>query len=497
MPEIKNFILHSGEVKALEGSANEDQMLISGWASTKDIDLANDIVLPNAFQKRWDYYAKKGRYWFNHDPTLVIGSVRKCRLNDNGFYIDEAKLSETKFVKEFIWPNVKEGALNEHSIQFQSFDPEMKDGILYHKDVMVLETSIVSLACNPGAVITGFKSLIPSEDYFNATLEQLAKLDSQGLLKYPSDIRKDFYVSGLNNENNMLNIENLMTDLIDMRVISRDEKTYDPNGEVDTEFKMPSAKSKRFETVCDTLYLTKSNLRNKHMFKIAQVTKNGWRYDWNSVAIALGTAFGAKGVTHFAADEKVTIVKELMGIYAKLGKALPTHEGETLDNLSDEALTAVKFHEIDFHEAEDQVIRAEIAKSNAKALSDAITYWRKNDGIPEDVMSYIKSVYPEFSAYISIYPEDDESRAFLSGLLALYETYREAREARFASYKYSLDGVETEEKGRIIAARMLSELNVDAKYLEKTEDSSEEAPEEAPVEASNEEIDEDLEFFGK
>jgi HK97 family phage prohead protease len=473
----KNYIFNTGEVKALDDSS--DQMLISGWASTGQEDLAGDIVLPNAFSKHWSFYETKGRYWLNHDPNFVLGRVRKSRLLKDGFYVDEAKLADTAFNKDYVWPLVKEGGLNEHSIQFMSIEPEMKGGILYHKEIKMIETSIVSVACNPGAIITGFKGLIPSEEYANATLEMLMQLDKEHKLKYPSEVRRSFYVSGFKNDQNteeeMSTTETPAADLVDFKVISRTKTGYDPKGTVKADFKMPSPKAKSYEALADVLYLAKSRARNKHMYRVAVPTEKGWAYDWANIAISMGTILGAKGGSNYADGEKLAMLKEMFNIYAAIGKKLPTHEGEPLDNLSDDALSTLKFHEVAFVEGEDSILRLEIAKANVKALGDVMQHWRKDGGTPPaEFITYAKSVWPNFSAAFDIYPSDEESIAFFAGLMALYEAYLTAREARLGAYSYALTGVDTELKGKIELARLVQDMDIDAKYLEKKETAADE-----------------------
>lgn len=428
--ETRNFILNTGEVKALDG----DEMCIEGWASTKGIDLSGDVVLPTAFQKNWDFYATKGRYWINHNPDLVIGRVKQAHLTDNGFYIDKAKLAETRFNLEYVWPLVKEGALNEHSIQFQSLKPYVEKGIRYHHELLLIETSIVSVACNPEAVITDFKKLLTDEevDYDNKdwTIEEMYKMFSEGRLLLPTDKFTKFYFSFPNNE--ILTEKNKTEHIMAEEVITT-PKTLSPDFADITAVEysggyvsegnikpLPSKKSKNYDDVCSSVFLAKSEVRGSYLFRVADHSDNGAILSFKNLALTLGSLLGAKGGYHMQEDTKLNLLEKVFTLYKKLGKEIPTLENTPLDELANEFLLSTKYTDVDFTENEKQFIAEDVLAGNINAIKMALS---SKDLISEEALTELKGVWGEIYVGFSVYPYDEADFKFVQLLISLYEAY--------------------------------------------------------------------------
>ena len=460
--------------KSVQG-CSDDQMLIEGWASTKDVDLAGDIVEPTAFTKHFAEYQKAGRYWFNHDQNNVIGKVLKASLHDNGMYIDEAKLTDTPFNRDFIWPHVKDGALSEHSIQFWSYEPKKntKTGGYIHHNCKMVETSIVSVACNPSAVITGFKSLIPSEDYANASLEELFQLSLTGQLRYPSEIRRNFAVNGTRDWDDASssntqedpqtgNKENQKQ--MKLNWLPRSEG-YDPTGQT-LSFKMPGRSTTSYDVVGEKTHLVKSPT-GAYMFRIASMTEQGgWKYDFKAIAVSLSHAIQAKSVTPLDDEDRAKAIRELAGLYSIIGKTAPTYKEQSLDDLDDATLLTLKWGEITFHEGEDIEAMAEIAKSNLMQVKSAVAHWvSKQKEVPKDVLALMKDISASIGMHFYVYPEDDSDFAFVKELMDLLQSYKgELEEDDDDYYMYSGADLPAQAKFALFLAR---KYKLEAKFLEK------------------------------
>ena len=470
----KNYILDAGPliIKSNVG----DQMIVQGWASTDDIDLSKEIVEAKAFEQDFPFYQKSGFYWFNHDPNQVIGHVEEMSLKDHGFYIDKAQLSETKWNREWLWPHLKSKAISQHSIQFQSIGPKINPstGILHHKRVKLIETSIVSIACNPAAVITGLKTLLPTEDYLSLSLPELFKLHQQGLLKNPSDVRTHFSMPGLRDgypeqppvvteaETTPHHVE-VEKNNMDLVINPRDKATRDIGGEK-LKNGLPNKVSKQYDAVGTKLFVAKSSLRGSYVFRVASLTAKGWDYDWNHVAASMGYALGVKNNKELAAGERALVIPALLEAYDALGKKQPTYKSVNLSDVSDAVLDTLVYADIEFHNDEADIVKAEICKSVCAQFDSMLASYAKT-GLPSELLTHIKSVYP--SLYIDFYvslrePADFD---FVNTVLQAVKDYTEQdNDDDMDSYYMSLEGKQETEIKQIKIARCMQKML--QKYLD-------------------------------
>lgn len=427
----KNYILQGGELKAY---TEQDLMEISGWVSTGGIDLANEIVEPTAVTKHLDTYRKAGRLWYNHDPNQVLGRVHEISMESKGLHANRIKLADTPFNREYIWPLIKEGALSEFSIQFRSLKGQLdrKTGIYHHQEIFLIECSVVSVACNPAAVIDGFKSLIPSEEWYGASVPELAKLYNAGQLKLPSEQRSVFAVDGFKGatpDEEMMSIEAgepLTPDFADIVVIdmSPEQKSaYNPHAEA---IDLPKEQQANYKAICECIYLAQSDTRKSFMFRVGVPTENGgYKYDWDSVALSMCSILGAKGPAHFAPDQKQMAVKKLVEIYRILRKGLPTWNGIALDQVADEYLGQVSFKEVEFAEGERDILEKNIFMSNLKGL---VNFLRSKEKSGDDVTEFLKYAYGQVGFSISVSPYDDADWTLITNLLAAWQKYRDSED---------------------------------------------------------------------
>lgn len=152
-----------GEVKAA-GDAWE----VSGYASTYDLDLGQDRVLPGAYAKSLAS-GRRVRFLYAHDARQVLGTAHDLHEDEKGLF-GRFKISRTA-LGEDVHTLVKDGALDSFSIGFlaDDFEVDQKSGHRHLKAISLLECSLVALPLNPAAVVTGFKA----QDYEALPLERL------------------------------------------------------------------------------------------------------------------------------------------------------------------------------------------------------------------------------------------------------------------------------------------------------------------------------------
>lgn len=436
----KKYILGGGELKAFE---NDELMKFSGWLSTDDVDLTKEIVDAGAAKKHFDSYRKAGRLWLNHDPNKVIGVVSQCSLETKGLRADECQLSPgCKFSEEYVWPHIKSGAFSEFSIQFKSLKgrQDKKTGIYHHEEIMLIESSVVSIACNPNAVIDGLKSLIPSEDWYNANLDELYGLYQRRELKLPSEQRRNFFVDGTKDMKDFQDTAVVLPDFMDMTVLD-EAPGLDQSGEA---LPMPSKARRDYADVCKAVHLAQSEARGSFVFRVGLPTAKGFKYDWDGVVMTLGSLLGAKGGAFFQEDEKAKAFDRIFKIYAVLGKALPEHDNTPLNELSDEALVSLKFADVDFKEAEGETISLNVVKN----MTDSINNSLKNMS-PEAKETVRKWVYGNIQMSFSVDAFGDEDMKFIHEVMSAYESWKTAEDERWTSMSFA-DYLKEQEKKNVV-----------------------------------------------
>ncbi len=422
--ENNTFILQHGQVKSL--AENSDAMEISGWISTDQVDLSQEIVEPQAAKKFLSEYKKAGRLWYNHSPNQVLGKVHEIDITEKGIHVGRAKLAETPFNKDYIWPLIKEGALSEFSIQFKSMQGKWVQKVYHHQEIYLIEASIVSVACNPGAVIDGFKSLVPSSEWYNANLTDLFALESAGKLLMPSEIRSQFAIDGFRDNNSMkldiTNSEPLTPDFGDIEILESDFKSYDPTGEA---LALPKKEQKNYVEVCDNIFLAKSAGRGAYMFRVGIPTEKGYKFDWEATALSTGNVLGARGGAYFGPEQKEKALEQLAYVYTHLGKKAPTYKGIGLSNLDPEFLPTLKFADVEFHEGERELIEEKIQLDSLNAVVNRLKSF-EGDVQKEKLEEVVKYLGASFDINFYASVDDADEAKFISDLLALYAAYQAA-----------------------------------------------------------------------
>jgi HK97 family phage prohead protease len=157
-------------------SVNEDAREFEGIASTPTLDRVKDSVKPEGLR-----YQSEVPLLLNHNHAQPVGSVVFGKATSKGlpFKGKIAKVDEDGTVKQRTdeaWHSVKHGIIKGVSIGFkpEEYEPNKAGGMDFTK-AEVHELSLVSIPCNPEAVITAFKSLEAAEANAQAEAEVLSE----------------------------------------------------------------------------------------------------------------------------------------------------------------------------------------------------------------------------------------------------------------------------------------------------------------------------------
>lgn len=145
--------------KSVEFKADDVQgRTFSGYASTYERDLGNDIVLPGAFSKTLSERGNRIKALWQHSEP--IGRVVNASEDSKGLFV-EVKLSETPRGNEAL-ALIKDGVIDQMSIGYavpQGKADFSDDGTRYIKELKLFEVSAVTFPMNENAIITGVKSV--------------------------------------------------------------------------------------------------------------------------------------------------------------------------------------------------------------------------------------------------------------------------------------------------------------------------------------------------
>ena len=153
------------EYKAIQFKADAvdvDERMISGYASTYDLDQGGDIIARGAFHKSLETRADKVKVLWQHNSAQPIGKPKEMYEDDKGLFV-RSYIAKTALGDEAL-ELAREGIIDSMSIGFMVEDSEYKDdGTRGIKDLQLMEYSLVTWAMNEAAVITSVKSLEPKE----------------------------------------------------------------------------------------------------------------------------------------------------------------------------------------------------------------------------------------------------------------------------------------------------------------------------------------------
>ena len=148
------------EHKALQFKAEDvstESRIISGYASTYDLDQGGDIIVKGAFTKTLETNAKRVKVLWQHDSGTPIGRPVKMQEDERGLYV-ESYIAKTRQGDEAL-ELAKEGIIDAMSIGYMVNESDYKDdGVRVIKELTLMEYSLVTWGMNEQALITGVKS---------------------------------------------------------------------------------------------------------------------------------------------------------------------------------------------------------------------------------------------------------------------------------------------------------------------------------------------------
>lgn len=149
---FKNFTV--GQVKEENGS-----MIIEGYGAIfGNIDSYGDVINNGAFTKTLMERKDRIAFAYQHDIWNPIGKIQEIYEDDKGLFV-KVMVSASE---GDIQTKIREGILKEMSIGYREINsqPGTQDGVdvNYISEVKLFEISLVTIAANPLAIITGMKS---------------------------------------------------------------------------------------------------------------------------------------------------------------------------------------------------------------------------------------------------------------------------------------------------------------------------------------------------
>lgn len=165
--------------------ADPRQRIIAGYASTTDIDRANETVSLDALRKAMPGYMANPVVTWQHDWSNPVGVVQEATVDERGAKI-RARISRTAKADE-AWTLIEDGVIRSLSIGFKSKPgggEQLPDGSWRWNDIDWVETALVSVPANPEATFSIAKSL--GLDTALPTPAKLIRPDADGQITWRS-----------------------------------------------------------------------------------------------------------------------------------------------------------------------------------------------------------------------------------------------------------------------------------------------------------------------
>lgn len=144
---------------------DEEAGTFTGYAATftKRPDSYGDIIEPGAFAKTLKESAKRVKILWNHDIKEPIGKPLELTEDENGLLV-KGKLSLGVQRAREILSLMKDGVVTEMSFGYDTIKDSWQDGVRHLQEVRLWDTSPVTFAANPSAVIVSVKKVTTFTD---------------------------------------------------------------------------------------------------------------------------------------------------------------------------------------------------------------------------------------------------------------------------------------------------------------------------------------------
>lgn len=137
----------------------DTDLVIEGWgAKYGNVDSYGDIMQPGSCTRTIKERGDRIAFCYQHDIYNPIGKIQLIEDKTEGLWLS-VKVSNAE---DDIKTKIREGILCEMSIGYRTINavPSVVDGkeVNILNEVMLYEVSLVTIAANPEAIITGLKS---------------------------------------------------------------------------------------------------------------------------------------------------------------------------------------------------------------------------------------------------------------------------------------------------------------------------------------------------
>lgn len=185
MMKDKVLFIDSTFTKQLpSGGESDDSVYIEGYASTKDVDRANDVVPASVWEKGIQNYLKNPIILAQHDHDDPIGRMVEHRIDSKGLWI-KARISAAAEIFNL----VKDEVVTAFSVGFRINDAEYNAAteLFVVKDLELIEISVVSIPCNQNTLFSLSKAFSDADEYNNFKSQFAPKSESAKGLESSTD----------------------------------------------------------------------------------------------------------------------------------------------------------------------------------------------------------------------------------------------------------------------------------------------------------------------
>ncbi len=469
------------EYKAL----SDDSITLSGYMSTDAIDYAGDVIPSDSWSELLDIYrgvpgdpTQPGNPIFclehNRDPLGgIIGKAFDVYADSKGLMFPNTKIiTDIPFVKDIVAPLIRERALTQQSVGFRSLDPyhDAKTGLLYHRRNLILEGSLVSIACNRECM-TQIKTIDGKEDF--ETLTDMRKAYDNGRILVPSkpvNIPANYLEEGKNDseDSKSHNSNQAMPTLV---VTKQDNAHLDQGGTV---VEKPTKKSVDYHDVAERLHLAvkETDGVKTYIHQIAVPTEKGFSYDFDLISKTICLVLGARnGDAVITTEEKASMIKRLSEVYGVLEKAFPSHykSEEALDKVSLTKLSDTTFNEVTFHEGEDETFKTKSLINDLNQCGNVLASYKGE--IPKDVIEAVtKGVYGSVELNLYAYSFNADDMKFMADILGIVAEYNapDTSDEFYFGYAKWHDG-EATQYGKVVGKNPETQMSMVQPYEKEGE----------------------------
>lgn len=160
---MKDILTKQIEFDQFEVKADNDEMLVEGYASTYgNTDAVNDVIEEGAFGK---LSPNKVKFLYQHDIKAPIGVIKRLSDDSKGLHIG-AKFANTHMGRD-VYELTVIGAIDAFSVGMRldskGIRYDDKKGIRYIEKAKLMEVSAVTFPANDQARVTAVKEFNPME----------------------------------------------------------------------------------------------------------------------------------------------------------------------------------------------------------------------------------------------------------------------------------------------------------------------------------------------